>query len=187
MRRLHQSLSRFSFTQISFPCGIDAECHLADADLVVRFAIQGEIDSLRMPSESIRPQFRDGLWQHSCLECFLADSQSTAYLELNFSPSGDWAAYRFHRYRELDAALNSVSIRITCRRTAAGFVLEARVGLDSLPPLPEDRNLLIGLSAVLEHEPAETDGALSYWALCHPSDKPDFHDRRGFVEFSEHC
>ena len=27
----------------------------------------------------------------------------------------------------------------------------------------------------------ETDGTLSYWALAHPSPKPDFHHPDGFV------
>jgi hypothetical protein len=35
----------------------------------------------------------------------------------------------------------------------------------------------IGLSAVIE----DVDGGLSYWALAHPSDKPDFHHPDSFA------
>jgi hypothetical protein len=35
----------------------------------------------------------------------------------------------------------------------------------------------LGLSAVIE----ATDGTISYWALAHPSDKPDFHHPDSFV------
>jgi hypothetical protein len=35
----------------------------------------------------------------------------------------------------------------------------------------------MALSAVIE----ATDGTLSYWALAHPSDKPDFHHPDSFV------
>jgi len=35
----------------------------------------------------------------------------------------------------------------------------------------------IGLTMVLE----EADGNLSYWALSHPGDQADFHDRRSFL------
>lgn len=48
--------------------------------------------------------------------------------------------------------------------------LEARIDL----PYGADR---LGLSAVIEG----VDGAISYWALVHPSDKPDFHHPDSFV------
>ena len=32
----------------------------------------------------------------------------------------------------------------------------------------------------------ETDGRLSYWALTHPAERPDFHHRDGFVLPLEH-
>jgi hypothetical protein len=37
--------------------------------------------------------------------------------------------------------------------------------------------LRVGLTAVMER----TDGRTSFWALAHPSPRPDFHDARGFV------
>ena len=37
--------------------------------------------------------------------------------------------------------------------------------------------LRVGLTAVVER----TDGRTSYWALAHPSSRPDFHDASGFV------
>ncbi|QLQ12045.1 MAG: hypothetical protein HZY74_00360 [Brevundimonas sp.] len=48
--------------------------------------------------------------------------------------------------------------------------MEARIPL----PLGPCR---IGLTAVIE----DTDGTISYWALAHPSDKPDFHHPDSFV------
>ena len=43
--------------------------------------------------------------------------------------------------------------------------------------LPSDENWDLGLSAVLE----ERDGTKSYWALAHPSGKPDFHHPDCFI------
>jgi hypothetical protein len=43
--------------------------------------------------------------------------------------------------------------------------------------LPSDGNWELGLSVVLE----ERDGTKSYWALAHPSEKPDFHHPDCFV------
>ena len=43
----------------------------------------------------------------------------------------------------------------------------------SLPPGPAR----LGLTAVIE----EAGGRLSYWALRHPAERPDFHDAGGFA------
>ena len=53
-------------------------------------------------------------------------------------------------------------------------MLEAVIGA---PALPSGSQLQIGLSAVVE----DTHGALSYWALAHPSARPDFHLSATFV------
>jgi hypothetical protein len=51
------------------------------------------------------------------------------------------------------------------------------VGPEVLLALPGASALRLALSAVIE----ETDGHLSYWALAHPAERPDFHHRDGFV------
>ncbi|RYG10830.1 MAG: hypothetical protein EON96_16135 [Caulobacteraceae bacterium] len=57
-------------------------------------------------------------------------------------------------------------------RTAQGrFVLTADV------TLPEDAGEAVGLAAVIE----SFDGTIAYWALAHPSDKPDFHHPDSFA------
>ncbi|HKX21768.1 MAG TPA: hypothetical protein VJM81_00690, partial [Rhizorhapis sp.] len=58
----------------------------------------------------------------------------------------------------------------------SGNRLDVAVELDLAPLVPDlDRSL--GLSAVIE----EQDGAKSWWALVHPSEKPDFHLRDCFA------
>ena len=42
----------------------------------------------------------DVLWQHTCFEAFVAPAGAPGYHEFNFSPSLDWAIYRFSAYRE---------------------------------------------------------------------------------------
>lgn len=52
--------------------------------------------------------FTDYLWEQTCLECFIAGSivedtathQTTAYIEVNASPSGRYALYQFDSYRQ---------------------------------------------------------------------------------------
>ena len=45
------------------------------------------------------PAAQDFLWKRTCGELFLGVPGDPSYLEFNFSPSGDWAAYAFDGYR----------------------------------------------------------------------------------------
>jgi hypothetical protein len=49
--------------------------------------------------------------------------------------------------------------------------LHATLSLDGLSALPRDVGWRLGLAAITE----DTRGGKSYWALAHPSGKPDFH------------
>jgi hypothetical protein len=66
--------------------------------------------------------------------------------------------------------------QIAVRSTESRLELDALVHLDSLSAIHPRASLRIGLSAVIE----ASDG-LSYWALRHRTDKPDFHDADGFA------
>lgn len=125
---------------------------------------------------------RDGLWQHSCLEVFLARDGDSAYREFNFSPSGEWAAYAFSTLRQRDAAAEAAwrsRPESTFVARPNGFSLSATL----LPHhLPEGSGALqVGLSAVLETAAGESPPGCSYWALNHPAAQPDFHHRAAFA------
>jgi hypothetical protein len=116
----------------------------------------------------------DGLWQHTCFEAFVANGES-GYREFNFAPSGEWAAYAFTDYRLRDSTWQAAqSPRITTQRDAESFELSATLPAALFPT--DTATLLLGLTAVIE----TTDGMLSYWALKHPGERPDFHLREGF-------
>lgn len=139
-------------------------------ELAVTYVIEGHIDRLRIPQPRA-PRFADGLWRHTCCEIFVARAESPAYHELNFSPSGEWAAYAFSGYRKSvpfsDEALNP---RIEVRTAADRLELDAFIRCDA-------GKISVGLSAVIE----ELDGSLSYWALGHAPGKPDFHHADAFA------
>jgi hypothetical protein len=141
--------------------------------------LEGDLDRLQVPARH-SPRFIDELWRHTCFEMFIARQGDTHYHELNFSPSGEWAAYAFARYRErvpLDAEIALIDPRLTVCRSAGKLELDAVVRLDRLSPRYADAKLVLGLSAVVESD----EGSLSYWALKHPSAKPDFHHPDAFV------
>src|SRR3954466_2253054 len=64
-----------------------------------RYVVVGDISHLRIPAPA--PPIRTPrLWEATCMEAFLRAEGENAYLELNFSPSGQWAAYAFSHYRQ---------------------------------------------------------------------------------------
>jgi len=117
---------------------------------------------------------RDGLWHHTCCEAFLADATGRGYRELNFSPSGAWAAYRFDDYRSgMTPAQLDPEPRIHVSHSPARLALRASVALAGLAPAPQAR---FALAAVIE----EAGGRLSYWSAYPAPGKPDFHHPDGF-------
>ena len=145
--------------------------------LRLRYTLRGDIAALRIPAPAA-PTPTDGLWQHTCFEAFVATTGGAAYREFNFSPSSQWAAYRFCAERERDAAAEAREPALPmppplAHTTARTLTLTARVPATALPRSPSVLN--IGLCAVIE----ERDGRLSYWALHHPGERPDFHHRDG--------
>lgn len=137
----------------------------------LRYCVSGRIGDLLIPAPA-PPTRRDGLWDHTCFEAFLAAGGD--YYEFNFSPSGAWAAYRFAGYREgRQDAREITEMGIDVRRT--DDALELRVSPDIRRLAAAPRRL--ALSAVIE----ERDGTKSCWALAHPAGKPDFHHPGGFA------
>jgi len=137
--------------------------------LAVRYRIEGDIDRLRIPPPG-RREPGERLWEHTCLELFVASAGAEAYLEFNFSPSGQWAAYAFERYRH-GAASSVPDPAIVVRRSPGWLELQAQV------PAAAAAKLRLGMSAVIEDE----TGTLSYWALRHANGKPDFHRAEAFA------
>lgn len=146
---------------------------LADG-LWLDYALTGDLDGLLLPAPQV-PGHADGLWRHTCLEAFVIEDDGRAYREFNFSPTGQWAHYRFSNQRVPDLAPAVPLAAPMCEWRTTPGLLSLRARLPALPASPDtDRRL--GLSAVLEHR----DGRLSYWALAHPAARPDFHDPAGW-------
>jgi hypothetical protein len=160
------------------PCALPCEIEIAaktgaDGSLALRYRVTGAPGQLRLPAEQ-PPGPADGLWQHTCCEAFVAED-GEAYREFNFSPSGQWAAYRFTGYRERDNAfVPAAAPAIAFTALADGFELRATVPAALLPSCPL---LQIGLTTVIE----AADGSKSYWALAHRAAQPDFHVRQSFA------
>lgn len=149
---------------------ITVQCKRGRDGLALRYVLDADVARVRIPAPRGAAR-ADGLWRHTCFELFVAPAGSSAYREFNFSPSGEWAAYAFARYREGGMPLECQGPRIVVRCARDALELDAAVA--SLPEGP----LQVGLCAVVEEE----GGALSYWALRHSPGKPDFHHAAAFA------
>jgi len=157
---------------------VTATARIAGAGkLAVRFHVEADMSRIVLPPLT-RAQRRDELWRHTCFEIFAAVPDGEAYVELNFSPSSEWAMYGFVGYRRGMATIEvRRPPRVAVRPMARGLSLEAVTYLEELPAPAPGSTLRAGLAAIIE----ETGGHLSYWALTHPAALPDFHHRLGFA------
>jgi hypothetical protein len=145
-------------------------------ELQMKYCLNGDIPQLRIPSAGA-PRIGTQLWQHTCFEAFIAVEGQSAYHEFNFAPSGEWAVYAFVGYRERGPQVSEIMPpRIAVRSTQSRFELDTLVHLDGLSGVHRRASLRLGLSAVIE-----ASDRLSYWALRHPTGKPDFHHADGFA------
>jgi hypothetical protein len=139
------------------------------------YALDADLARLRVPPAGGGRRI-DALWKHTCFEAFVATADAAGYHEFNFSPSGDWAAYRFLAYRTgMTPAQLAAPPQINVQRDEHGLQLDCSVAWppDGGPPA----SVKIALSAVIESD----DGRLAYWAVRHAPDKPDFHHPDAFA------
>ena len=143
--------------------------------LMVEYTLTGAVDELKIPPAAHdTPSRRDHLWQSTCFEVFIGLPDSAQYWEVNASPNGDWNVYRFEDYRQAMVPESACQgIASTWLPLTKGYCLTLELPTDDW--LPFDQPLEIGVSSVLE-----TD-RLSYWALTHPGEEPDFHRRDSFT------
>lgn len=133
---------------------------------VLQYRVSGEPPLI---PASAAPERTDGLWQRTCFELFVKPEGGEGYFEFNFSPSTQWAAYRFDGYR---AGMADQPLAVPAIAPIEDGV---RVQVD-LAGLPEAAWRL-AITAVIE----EADGTKSYWSAAHPAGKPDFHDPACFA------
>jgi hypothetical protein len=165
------------------PCGapfklwvnIDHAASLgAVASTNIWFGVGAPASRFILPEPAEEPIRAENLWETTCLEAWLRDSDSDAYREWNFAPSGNWAVYDFTSHREGRSEPEVAAPYIRVEDNLTWWAIGATI------PVEAGVRWALGLSAILE----ERDGTKSYWALAHPpGDKPDFHDPACFAAY----
>jgi hypothetical protein len=149
----------------------------ADGKLALSYSLAADLARLRVPPPA-PPRIGWKLWRHTCCEVFIRTRAGTSYHELNFSPSGEWTAYAFTRYREGGALTDeTLNPQVAVASTKERLDLSALVDLARLSPDYVRSPLAVGLAVVAEDE----NGALSDWALRHAPGQPDFHHAESFA------
>jgi hypothetical protein len=178
--QLHPACTSGPLRSLSVSGALDAA-----GRITLDYLLQGELLRLRLPAGARAPQRRDELWRHTCVEAFARRAAAEAYLEFNFSPSGDWATYRFDGYRRGQSSPELAQPGITLQALGPGQLrLQARAqlpfGLASDEPAAAAGDApaawQLGFAAVIE----ASDGTLAYWATRHPGAQPDFHAPENF-------
>lgn len=147
---------------------LEVEARRSARTLSLEYRLGGPMETVRWPDPAPRTH-TDELWRATCFEAFAGAPSD--YVEYNLSPSGAWAAYAFDGYRAGMRPLQQAAPMIVIRHSPQSVALTADVILSP------DFSGRLGLAAVIE----TLDGHISYWALAHPSDKPDFHHPDSFV------
>ena len=143
--------------------------------LTLRYNLRADMSRIRVGPEGA-PGRAAELWKHTCFEAFIQPDGSRGYYEFNFSPTKQWAVYRFSAYREGMMPMDlSYPPEISVHTGADRLELEATF-LSPIGFATEPRPKL-ALTAVVE----EDGGRLCYWSARHPDGKPDFHHPDGFA------
>ena len=149
---------------ISLSAGID---QVSSGRMEIRYDLTGDIGAIAIPDPATASR-ANNLWERTCFELFIQYQSETGYSEYNFSPSAQWAAYRFAAHRTGRSDIASAHADVSVERSGHAFrlhanvILEARAGSGFMD---------VGLSAII----ARNDGRKSHWALAHDQGKPDFH------------
>ena len=171
----------------SLPQGLQVNASLSwliSGPLTLSFEVlnQNALTELVLPLQVIDGEQRngvrrDGLWTTTCFEAFLGLPGESRYWEINLAANGDWAVYRFNDCRSgQEDQTQTAPPLVHLRRWQHQLGLEA--SLDLSPWWPQDTCPDIALTTVLDRG----DKGLSHWAISHPSDRADFHQRSAFLK-----
>ncbi len=144
--------------------------------LAIRYALRGRLAELAIPAPADLPARKNGLWEETCFEFFLAVKNSPQYWEFNLSSAGHWNVYRFQAYRQgrqEETAFRSLPFSVQSRPDS--LLLALKIDLERI--VPADQALEVAIAAVIKL----LDGQATYWALTHPGPQADFHRRDCFI------
>jgi hypothetical protein len=155
---------------------VDCDLNVLDSLIEVCFYVRGDLDKLYIPAPNTSDKRLDNLWKRTCFETFVKSNDQLNYFEINASPTGDWALYKFSDYHA-DMADASEVREFRVQSSADQKELKCWYTIDLKKLGLPNKNLDIGLSCILENN----EKKLSFWAVNHKKEKPDFHLASNFI------
>ena len=172
------------FQSSKLPDRITGEFELEPTQINCTFLLNGTLDTILWPENRLvdvddtskflpqKAHETENLWEHTCFELFIGTAGKPEYFELNVSPDGRWHCYSFddERLNMRNSGMLRVSeVNLTNSLTEAllSVSLEHNLLASAMRPLK------IGVAVILETKEQEHH----YYALSHPTSKPDFHRR----------
>lgn len=178
---MRQALRPFQADPASAGLHLSCEARWNAGVLALHFSLGGSLRDLQLPALNPQPQRRDGLWQSTCFEAFLARPGDQGYWELNLAPSGDWNVYRLSGYRQglqAEQRISGLPFQQRLHGQAGGEQqVELELLLDLRALVGDVDQLQLSATAVLDHQ----QHGCSYWAWRHSGSEPDFHRRESFL------
>jgi hypothetical protein len=147
-----------------------------EAQLTLEYTLLGNLEEIIIAAPSATPSRQDELWKQTCFECFLGVKSSPQYWEFNLSPAGHWNIYRFEDYRhgmQEETAWTIFPFQV--EQSSDRLILRLELNLDKI--ISAETEIEVGITTVIGDE----RGEVSYWALTHRGEKPDFHRRDSFA------
>ena len=154
---------------------------IEDGFLKINYKVHGNIKSISIDPLDNKASFEDELWKRTVFEVFLQLDGEESYIEWNFSSSSSWACYEFDSYRKPEVPrklINNPPKFINFNHDQNSINLSVEIPLDS--KFTQADHFKIQLSSIILDS---SEKHMSYYAIEHSSEKPDFHDLTKFKNF----
>jgi hypothetical protein len=161
---------------------ISVDLNQTDHALYISYKLTGDLSQIDIGNGTPNHQRQMKLWEKTCFELFLKHAEHEDYLEFNFSPLFEWNSFYFpHKGAPLKEFEAVEKIKIDILRSSDVFQLIAEIESQNLPrhfqKASSEGKLLAGITTVLK----EKNLRMSYWALAHKDQKPNFHHFDSFI------
>jgi len=175
MKKYNFTLTPFQSSNYSFD--IQASLELVGSNIEIEFIVKGKINEINFPKRAEFCKRVIGLWESSCFECFILNNETNSYYEFNFSPEGHWDCFYFPKPKAaLSQSPNFKEIESVTTLKDQSFTLKASIDLYNLHPgFWVKESMSFGLTSIIE-----INKSLSYWAISHYDEKPNFHNFESF-------
>ncbi len=158
-------------TKLAPKITIDCELNNTSESLFISYKLQGDLSSLDLGTGIPKHARVMKLWEKTCFELFLKDSNDT-YVEFNFSPDFEWNCFKFEKKKSDPIPyerMELVKFDILFSNEVVHVIVELQKRM--FPEHFFEGKLSAGITSVIK----EKSGAISYWALSHVDTRPNFH------------